>query len=78
MTIYTQNEAMNILDMFEDVLDQYDITVPSPEDDERGEYNSARLYGSVWSDLLDSIQDAIVNIINEAKNGAEIIEYEWE
>ena len=34
-TIYTRDEAMLIVEMFEDVLDTYNIKVPSPEDDER-------------------------------------------
>lgn len=33
--IYTRDEAMLFVEMFEDVLDTYNIKVPSPEDDER-------------------------------------------
>lgn len=53
-TIYTRDEAMLIVEMFEDVLDTYNIKVPSPEDDEREPDNEAKLYGSVYSDLLDA------------------------
>lgn len=48
-TIYTRDEAMLIVEMFEDVLDTYNIKVPSPEDDEREPDNEAKLYGSVYS-----------------------------
>ena len=43
--IYTHDETMLILDMFEDVLSRYDISVPSDEDDEREEGNMVGLYG---------------------------------
>ena len=42
-TIYTHDEAMLIVEMFEDVLDTYNIKVPSPEDDERELDNEAKL-----------------------------------
>ena len=50
--IYTRDEAVLIVEMFENVLDTYNIKVPSPEDDEREPDNEAKLYGSVYSDLL--------------------------
>lgn len=43
-TIYTRDEAMLIVEMFEDVLDTYNIKVPSPEDDEREPDNEAKLW----------------------------------
>ena len=46
--IFTHDEAMQILELFEDVLEEHDITIPSPEDDDREEDNTARLYGSVY------------------------------
>lgn len=48
--IYTRDEAVLIVEMFESVLDAYNIKVPSPEDDEREPDNEAKLYGSVYSD----------------------------
>lgn len=50
-TIYTRDEAMLIVEMFEDVLDTYNIKVPSPEDDEREPDNEAKLYGSVYTPI---------------------------
>ena len=35
--IYTHDEAMLIVEMFEDVLSKYNISIPSDEDDEREE-----------------------------------------
>ena len=51
--IYIRNETADILEMFDDVLVDNGIKVPSPEDDERGEDNGAALYGSVYYDLYD-------------------------
>ena len=41
--IYTHNEAAEIVDLFEDVLDRYGIRVPFPEDDDCEEDDSANL-----------------------------------
>lgn len=75
--IYTHNEAAEIVDLFEEILDHYGIRVPSPEDDEREEDNSAKLYGSVYSDLLDNVEDKLVSIIERAKAGDKVVEYEF-
>lgn len=43
--IYIRDEAVLIVEMFENVLDTYNIKVPSPEDDEREPDNEAKLSG---------------------------------
>lgn len=65
-TIYTHTEAANIVDLFENVLDKYDIRVPSPEDDQRGEENDAKLYGSVYDKLLDDVENSLINLLVKA------------
>lgn len=72
--IYTHDEAAQIVEMFEDLLEAHDITVPSPEDDEKDKENGARLYGSTYSDLLDSVEEAIIGIADKARRAARIIE----
>lgn len=76
-TIYTHDEAYIILDMFEDVLSRYDIKVPSPEDDDREEDNMVGLYGSVYSELLDSVEDKLVELLERRNNKTKIISYEF-
>ena len=61
--IYTHDEAMLIVELFEDILTQHNIKVPSPEDDEREPDNDAALYGSTYSDLLDSVEDKLIEIL---------------
>lgn len=62
--MYTHDEAARIVDLFESLLDKYNIRIPSPEDDERDEDNEAKLYGSVYSELLDSVEDELIDILH--------------
>ena len=63
-TIYTHDEAALIIERFENILSQYGIHVPSPEDDDRDE-----------DDMVgDDTEDMICSIISRCKAGAEIVE----
>ena len=75
--IYTHDEAMLIVEMFEDVLSKYNISIPSDEDDEREEDNMVRLYGSTYSDLFDSVEENICSMLARCKRGEKIIENEF-
>lgn len=75
--IYIRMETANILEMFDDLLVENGIKVPSPEDDEREESNAAALYGTVYSNLFDEIEYVLANIAEEAKAGTEIITDRW-
>ena len=72
-TIYTHDEASRIIEYFEEVLDRYKIKVPSPEDDEREEDNAACLYGSVYSELMDNIENTLIEILTKVKDGCDYI-----
>lgn len=71
--IFTMPEAAAIVELFEDVLDRYGITVPSPEDDERGEDNDAKLYGTVYGDLVSRVESYLIDILNRNVPGTEIV-----
>ena len=71
--IHTHDEAARIVDAFEEVLSRYNIHVPSPEDDDRDEDNMVGLYGSTYGDLLDYVEDKLVDVIDTAKTGAEVV-----
>ena len=75
--IYILQETANILEMFDDLLVENGIKIPSPEDDEREESNAAALYGTVYSDLFDEIEYILTTIVEEAKAGTEIITDRW-
>lgn len=71
--IYTHDEAARLLDMFEEVLDRYQIHVPSPEDDEREEDNMVGLYGSTYSNLLDEVEAHLINLLNAKTPDTELV-----
>ena len=73
--IYTHDEAALIVEEFETVLEKYGVKIPSPEDDEREEDNEATLYGSTYSDLLDSVEGMLISLLNRRANGAPVVEY---
>lgn len=75
--VYTHDEAARIVELFEEVLDEHDITIPSPEDDEREEDNTARIYGSTYGDLHDEVEGMLIDIANRSKAGADIIAWEY-
>ena len=75
--IYTHDEAMLIVEIFEDVLSKYNISVPSNEDDERENDNLIGLYGSTYSDLLDSVEENICSLLARCRRGEKIIENEF-
>ena len=73
-TIYTHDEAALIVELFEDVLDRYHVTVPSPEDDEREAGSTAALYASTYSGLLDSVERQLIHILDRHIAGAMIVQ----
>ena len=62
--IFTHDEAAEIVELFEDVLERYNITVPSPEDDERELENTARLYGTTYWELLDDVEFNLIHMLD--------------
>ena len=64
--INTHDEAAMIVELFENVLDENDITVPGPDDDERNPENTARLYGMTYYELLDAVERRLIMLINRA------------
>lgn len=74
--IFTHDEAGRIIEFFEDILERYGIVVPSPEDDERGVDNLATLYGSVYGELMDRIEEVLIDLVARAKDSP-VITYEY-
>lgn len=75
--IYTHDEAALIVDFFEEVLDKYGLKIPSPEDDERGEENDAKLYGSVYSELLDNVEEKLCEMLTRQASGSIVVRDEF-
>ena len=49
------------------------IKLPSPEDDERDKDNGAALYGTVYADLLDNVENALKDLLERADAKAPIV-----
>lgn len=73
MKIYTHDEAMLLVEMFDDILIQYDISVPSPEDDDRDPDNLLGLYGSTYGNLLDAVEDYLIDLLNRHTPSTQVI-----
>ena len=59
------------------ILTQHNIKVPSPEDDEREPDNNTALYGSIYSDLLDSVEDKLIEILERHTLNTKVIRDEF-
>lgn len=75
--IYTHDEAALIVELFEGILDAHNIKIPSPEDDEREPDNEAKLYGSVYSGLLDAVENSIIDLLGRHSCGVPVVENEF-
>ena len=64
--IYTHDIAARIVENFENILNEQDITLTSPEDDEKEPDNAARLYGSTYCDLLDATESIVIQTLEQA------------
>lgn len=73
--IYTHDEAALIVEAFENALEKYGVKLPSPEDDEREADNDAALYGNTYGDLLDSVEAALIDVLDRHSGGASIVRY---
>ena len=61
-TIKLREYSVDICELFEDLLEENDITIPGEE--REGEPNEARLYGTTYADL----EYRVLNILNEFMN----------
>lgn len=59
--IYLRQYSAAIIELFEKVLDENNITIPSEEDDQKEPDNNARLYGMVYAEL----EDAVTGILSD-------------
>ncbi len=61
-TIKLREYSVDICELFEDLLEENDITIP--DDEREGEPDEARLYGTTYADL----EYKVLNILNEFMN----------
>ena len=72
MTIYTRDEAEKIVEMFDDILCENGIKVPSPDDDQRDPDNDAALYGQTYAELLDMVEYQLIHLLKKHGKNTEV------
>ena len=75
--IYTRDEAAGIVELFEDILDENAISIPSPEDDQRTPDNMIGMYGSTYYDLLDGVEATLQELLERHTPDTEVIHDEF-
>jgi hypothetical protein len=73
MKIYTREVATDIIDKFEDLLDEHNIDIP--DDDRTGDEGEARIYGITFAELLEKVETEIIDLL--ALVNAECVSDEW-
>lgn len=71
--VYTHDEATAIVDLFDELLVERGIKVPSPEDDDREPDNDAALYGSVYDDLLSDVEYHLIQLLENHTQDSKVI-----
>ena len=64
--IYTHNVAADIVELFEDLLDENNIVIS--DEDRTGDEGEANLYGMTYGNLLDSVEDILVEMLEKIPN----------
>lgn len=62
-TIKLREYSVDICELFEDLLEEHDITIP--DEDREGRPEEARLYGTTYADLEYKVLDILNDFMNE-------------
>ena len=73
--IYTHNVATDIVEVFEDLLDKNNITIP--DEDRTGDEGEARLYGMTYSNVIDAVEEILIEMLKKAPD-AKVVSYVYE
>lgn len=65
--VYTHDFSAQIVELFENLLEKHDITIPSPEDGQKEPDNHSRIYGSVYSDLLGGVEAIVKEMLKKVE-----------
>lgn len=63
--IRIRNTSAAICDLFEELLDANDITIPNEE--RTGDESEARIYGDTYSELEDAVTGILANLCKEVR-----------
>ena len=65
MAIKLREYSTEIVELFEDLLEEHDITIP--DEDRTGDESEARLYGMTYSDLEDEVKHVLSRLVLRVK-----------
>ena len=68
--------AASICDLFENLLDEYDIDIPN--DDREGDDGEAHIYGITYAELEDNVKEVLLEFAKKIKrDDVELDEYAY-
>ena len=76
MIIKLRECSVDIVELFEDILEQYNIDIP--DEDRTGDESEARLYGMTYSNLEEDVVAILEDLVKNVKEhkDAEINSYD--
>ena len=73
--IYTHNVATDIVEVFENLLDENNITIP--DEDRTGDEGEARLFGATYCNVIDEVEEILIEMLKKAPD-AKVVSYVYE
>lgn len=75
-TIKVRKFALDICELFEDLLDTHNIDIP--DEDREGDESEARIYGMTYAELEDNVKDILIDFAEKIKrDDVELDKYEY-
>lgn len=71
LKVYSHNIAANLIDIFEEFLDEHDINIPDEE--REGNEGEARIYGNTYDDLLYKTEISLIATLTCCENGCVVV-----
>ena len=65
MAIKLREYSVDIVELFEELLEEHDITIP--DEDRTGDESEARIYGSTYSDLEEEVKHILSKLVLRVK-----------
>lgn len=65
MIIKLRQYSVDIVELFEDILDKYNIDIP--DEDRTGDESEARLYGMTYSNLEEDVVAILEDLVKKVK-----------
>lgn len=71
--IYTHDEAMRIVEMFDWLLCENEVFIAGPQDDDPDPDDCIGLYGSAYDHALFYVEDRLIELLDKHDGNTEVI-----